>query len=109
MLGAALFVGMELVIDEEKKERRAFMPPPRKAAKKTAKHPHDKHHQANDLRRAYEHMGRLELLGKTQRPSAFEAVGALTKLARSEMEGGYKKAAVLAGGLGRIPAGKPTF
>jgi hypothetical protein len=43
------------------------MPTPKKAAKKAAKkapgHHHDKHHQANDLRRAYEHMGRMPFLG----------------------------------------------
>jgi Calcineurin-like phosphoesterase len=46
------------------------MPPPKKAAKKAAKkavkktagHHHDKHHQAKDLRRACEHMGRVAVL-----------------------------------------------
>jgi hypothetical protein len=47
------------------------MQPPKNAAKKAAKktakktvgHHHDKHHQPNDLRRAYEHMGRVAVLG----------------------------------------------
>jgi hypothetical protein len=71
------------------------MPPPKKAAKKAAKkgagHPQDEHHQANDLRRAYEHMGRLEVLRKSLKSSMAEAVAELTKLAQREIEGGHNK------------------
>ena len=42
------------------------MPPPHKVAKKAQKkasgHHHHRNHLANDLRRAYEHMGRLVVL-----------------------------------------------
>jgi len=81
------------------------MPPPKKAAKKVAKkaakkiaghHHHEKHHQTKDLRRAYEHMGRLEVLGKSLKPSAGDTVAALTKLAQKEiLEGNSKDAADL--------------
>jgi hypothetical protein len=76
---------------------RNTMTSPKKAARKTAKktvgHHHDKQPQANDLRRAYEHMGRLEVLRKSLDSSAAGAVDALTKLARSEINGGHIKSA----------------
>src|ERR1035437_582937 len=71
------------------------MPPAKKAAKKApkkaAKHHPDKQHEANDLRRAYEHMGRLEVLQKSLKSSAAEAVSALAKLAQRELESGHNK------------------
>jgi pterin-4a-carbinolamine dehydratase len=75
------------------------MPPPKKAAKKTAKraakktagHHHDKHHQANDLRRAYEHMGRVAVLRQTQELSATDAVAELTALAQRAIKDGHSK------------------
>lgn len=75
------------------------MPPPKKAAKKAGKtaakksagHPHEKHHQAKDLRRAYEHMGRVEALRKSLEPSAADVVGALGKLAQKAIEVGHNK------------------
>jgi len=57
------------------------MPPPKKAVKKAAKkaagHHHDKHHQAKDLRHAYEHMGRVAVLRQSSQ-SATDAVAELT-------------------------------
>ena len=75
------------------------MPPPKKAAKKAAKkapkksagHHHDPHHQANDLRRAYEHNGRLEVFGKALNSSTVGTVGELIKLAQEEINGGHNK------------------
>jgi hypothetical protein len=77
------------------------MPPPKKApqkttqkaAKKSARHHHGNYHQARDLRRAYEHMGRLEVLAKNLKPSAFGAVSSLTVLAQSEMAEGHNESA----------------
>ena len=67
------------------------MPPPKKAAKKSAAHHHDKPHQTNDLRRAYEHMGRLEVLRKSLEASTADAVGVLAKLAQNEIGAGHNK------------------
>jgi hypothetical protein len=75
------------------------MPPPKKTAKKAAKkaakksagHRYGEHHQANDMRRAYEHMGRLQVLGKLLKTSARDAVDALSELAHKQIEGGYNK------------------
>jgi hypothetical protein len=75
------------------------MPPPKKAAKKamkkaakkTAGHHHDKHHQANDLRRAYEHMGRVAVLRQISRTSSTDAVAELTTLAQRAIKDGHTK------------------
>ena len=75
------------------------MPPPKKAAKKAAKksakkaagHHHDKHHQAKDLRRAYEHMGRVALLRANSKSSATDAVAELTALAQGAIKDGHTK------------------
>ena len=67
--------------------------PPHKKAKKGAKHQDDPHRQGNDLRRAYEHMGRLEVLLKSLRSSTAEAVSTLTEIALTEMDGGHNKSA----------------
>jgi hypothetical protein len=58
----------------------------KKAAKKTPGHPHDKHHQADDLRRAYEHMGRLEALRGSLGSSTVESIAALTRLAQRAID-----------------------
>jgi hypothetical protein len=72
------------------------MPPPKKAAKKAvkkaAKH-HPDHHQASDLRRAYEHMSRVEILQKSLKPSYAKAVTALAALARQQLESGSNQEA----------------
>ena len=69
------------------------MPPPKKAAKKAAKktagHHHDKHHEANDLRRAYEHMGRIAVLRQNSKSSG--AVAELTTFAQQAIKGGHSK------------------
>jgi len=66
------------------------MPPPKKAAKKAAKksakkaagHHHNKHYQEKDLRRAYEHMGRVAVLRQASESSGMDAVAELTTLAQ---------------------------
>jgi hypothetical protein len=67
------------------------MPPPKKAAKKAAGHRHDKRHEAKDLRRAYEHMGRVAVLRQTSNPS--EQVAELTALAQQAIKDGHTKEA----------------
>jgi hypothetical protein len=73
------------------------MPPHKKAPKKKAEkaedHHHKKHHEADDLRRAYEHMGRVKALRTSLKSSAAEAVDALAALAQAEMESGHNKEA----------------
>jgi hypothetical protein len=66
------------------------MPPPKKAAKKAASHHDDKHHQANDLRRAYEHMGRVAVLQPTSKSSK-NGVAELTTLAQRAIKDGHSK------------------
>jgi hypothetical protein len=61
--------------------------PPKKAAK-----PHDeKHHEAKDLRRAYEHIGRVEILRRVLQPSPAEEVSILVTLAQQELQNGHHK------------------
>jgi hypothetical protein len=72
------------------------MPPPKKAAKKAAKksaghHHHDKHHQRNDLRRAYEHMGRVAVLRQASKSTGTDAVAELTTLAQQAIKDGHSK------------------
>ena len=71
------------------------MPPSKKAAKKASKktpgHHHDKHHQANDLRRAYEHMGRIAVLRQSSKSSATDAVAELITLAQRTIKDGHSK------------------
>lgn len=73
--------------------------PPHKAAKKAAQKAahdlHKKHHHTKDLRRAYEHLGRVEILGLMQSGSCEEVIS-LVNLAQDEMEnGGSRNAADL--------------
>ena len=87
------------------------MPPPKKAAKKAPKkaakkapkksprHPHEAHHHTKDLRRSYEHLGRIEVLratlGSVQADSV-DSVDTLAKLAQQELQAqNYKSAADL--------------
>ena len=67
------------------------MPPPKKAAKKAAGHHHDRHHQANDLRRAYEHMGRVAVLQQASKSLATDTVAELTTLAQQAIKDGHCK------------------
>ena len=71
--------------------KKAAKKAPKKAAKKTAGHHHDKHHQANDLRRAYEHMGRVAVLRQTSKSSATDAVAELTASAQRAIKDGHSK------------------
>jgi len=64
--------------------------PPKKAAKKHAG-PHDeKKHQAKDLRRAYEHLGRVQTLQRLLKDGG-EDVALLVALAQEESAGGKAK------------------
>ncbi len=66
--------------------------PPKKAAKKAAsKHADPKHHERKDLRRAYEHLGRVEILQKNVSESASKDVHTLVRLAEQELGKGHRK------------------
>lgn len=58
--------------------------PPKKAAKKSAKHHDDQRQYAKDLRRAYEHSGRVEILRHILSGSGDE-IAALVKLAQEQI------------------------
>lgn len=65
------------------------MPPLKKAAKKAAKKTIETppvHPPCGDLRRAYEHMNRVEILQKFLKPSDAKVVTALATLARQQLE-----------------------
>ncbi len=64
--------------------------PPKKAAKKSAKHHDDEHHHAKDLRRAYEHLGRVEILRQLLNGSG-DDVATLVDLAQREIANGEAK------------------
>ena len=67
------------------------MPPAKKAAKKiSGKHADPKHHESKDLRRAYEHLGRVEILQKTS-GRTHEDVSTLAGLAQKELKAGHAK------------------
>ncbi len=63
--------------------------PPKKAAKLHA----ENRHEAKDLRRAYEHMGRVEILQRSLKPAPAEEVSVLAALARQELQSGHIKEA----------------
>ena len=67
------------------------MPPPKKAAKKiAAKHAH--HDDAGkDMRRAYEHLGRVEILHSLLEKAVKKDVADLTMLAEQELALGHMK------------------
>jgi uncharacterized protein (DUF934 family) len=67
------------------------MPHPKKAAKKAAGHHHDKHHHANDLRRAFEHMGRVAVLRQASESLVTDTVAELTTLAQQAIKDGHGK------------------
>jgi hypothetical protein len=64
----------------------------KKAAKKAAKH-HPGHRQTGDLRRAYEHMNRVEILQRSLKPSDAKVVTTLATLAREQLEAGNNQQA----------------
>jgi hypothetical protein len=63
----------------------------KKAAKKGAKHHGDKHDAGKDLRRAYEHMGRLTALGDVLSSATVKEVAVLTRLAEVHLQVGNGK------------------
>jgi len=65
-------------------ESKELTMPPKKAAKKSAKHHDDQHHHSKDLRRAYEHLGRVEILRQTL-SGAGDEIAVLVKLAQEEV------------------------
>lgn len=75
------------------------MPPPKKAAKKVAKkvakkaakHADLKHKEAKDLRRAYEHLGRVESLQRTGLATAQADAATLVALAQQQLKDGDAK------------------
>jgi hypothetical protein len=72
------------------------MPRPKKAAKKVAKKAakHSPgHRQTNDLRRAYEHMSRVEILQRSLKPSDAKVVTTLATMAREQLEAGNNQQA----------------
>jgi len=65
--------------------------PPKKAAKKAVKHHDLKHQEAKDLRRAYEHLGRVEILQRALQQTHVEHVSTLAALAEQELQSGHIK------------------
>ncbi len=65
--------------------------PPQKAAKKSAKHHDPKHDSAKDLRRAHEHLGRVDILQRVLQPKQADDVKSLVTLAEQELENGHRK------------------
>jgi len=65
---------------------------PKKAAKKAPKH-HDKKHEGKDLRRAYEHLGRLQVLDLSVPATVGTQIGTLTRLAQQSINAGEHKSA----------------
>jgi len=61
----------------------------KKAAKKGAKH----HHAGHDLRRAYEHLGRLEVLQGGLPANVITEINALTQMARTRLQAGDTRSA----------------
>ena len=68
--------------------------PLKKAAKKApAKHADPKHQAAKDLRRSYEHLGRVELLRGSLDNARSKHIHPLVKLAEQELAKGHRKEA----------------
>ena len=77
------------------------MPPEKKAAKKAAKKAvkkapkkashHEGHHHAKDLRRAFEHLGRVEIVRQALTTSMAPMVQSLTSLAEERLQAGQTK------------------
>lgn len=66
--------------------------PANKAAKKAAaKHADPKHHEAKDLRRAYEHLGRVEILQHSLGATSAKEIHTLVTLAEKELGKGHRK------------------
>ena len=66
--------------------------PAKKAAKKAAaKHADSKHHEAKDLRRAYEHLGHVEILQGNLSAASSKDIHTLVTLAEKELGKGHRK------------------
>lgn len=65
----------------------------KKAAKKSAKDHEKKHHEGKDVRRAYEHLGRLVALEKFVSAGVAAQIGLLTDLAQRNLLQGEQKSA----------------
>jgi hypothetical protein len=53
----------------------------------------EKHHEEKDMRRAYEHLGRVEILQQFLQPASAHEVGVLVALAQQEIQNGHKRQA----------------
>src|SRR5579875_3019709 len=62
------------------------MPPAKKAAKKAARHPEDK--SGKDLRRAFEHTSRVEILQRLLPPGSTDSIATLIACACRELDAG---------------------
>src|SRR5579875_1902510 len=62
------------------------MPPAKKAAKKAARHPEDK--SGRDLRRAFEHTSRVEILQRLLPPGSTDPIATLIACACRELDAG---------------------
>ncbi len=63
------------------------------AAKKAPKHHDKKHHAGKDMRRAYEHLGRVTSLQPSLSKAAMTQIDTLTELARVRLNAGDSKSA----------------
>jgi hypothetical protein len=66
---------------------------PKKAAKKAPKHHDKKHHEGKDLRKAYEHLGRLGALKDVLPTTVVARLSVLTTLAEAQLRAGEDKSA----------------
>jgi len=66
---------------------------PKKAAKKAPKHHKDKHDGGKDLRKAYEHLGRLSALRELLPVTVVSRLSTLSELAESSLKSGEAKTA----------------
>lgn len=70
--------------------KKAAKKAPKKAAKKAPKHD-KKHHEGKDVRRAYEHMGRLEALQSGLSSPVVAQIHTLSEMARRSLQKGDSK------------------
>jgi hypothetical protein len=73
--------------------KKAAKKAPKKAAKKGAKHHHDKRHAGKDLRRAYEHLGRVQALESIVPATVSTQIATLTALAQKSLHASEQKSA----------------
>lgn len=73
--------------------KKAAKKAPKKAAKKGANHHEEKRHAGKDLRRAYEHLGRVQALESSVPATVATQLGTLTALAQKSLQVGEQKSA----------------